>query len=142
MDTAERSGLRRGYDIEDRECARFIVPGATISCKRNGFWHLRNDHAPEERLPVVDISKLGMSFLADDLPRSSRISLILQYSDYEDDVYLKGRIVCSLPRGIGHSYRYRVGVRFDPFSTRKYDNPLEALRILEKLEKDHNRLNA
>lgn len=90
---------------------------------------------------MADISKHGISFLTDNLPRPSRISLLLQYSDHEDAICLKGRIVWSLPHGIGLSHRYRVGVRFDPFSTRKDDNPLEALRILEKLEKDHNPVN-
>lgn len=141
MNTAEYSDLRLGRNIEDRESARFVVPGATVSCKTSGFWHLRNDFASEERLPVADISRHGMSFLTDNLPKSSRISLLLKYSDREDVICLKGRVVCSLPRGNGHSYRYRVGVRFDPFSTKKGDNPVEALRILEKLEKDQNPVN-
>jgi hypothetical protein len=32
-------------------------------------------------------------------------------------------------------------VRFDPSSTKKDGNPVEALRILEKLEKDPNPVN-
>jgi hypothetical protein len=138
MNTAENSGLRQMLDIEDRESARFVVPGATISCKKSGFWHPKNDFASDEKLPVADIGKHGMSFLTDNIPRLSRISLLLQYSDHEDVICLKGRVVYSLPRGIGHSYRYRVGVRFDSFSTKKNDNSIEALRILERLEKDHN----
>lgn len=48
MNTAEYSGLRQGCDSKDRECARFIASGATISCKRSGFRHLRNDFASED----------------------------------------------------------------------------------------------
>lgn len=142
MNTAEHSGLRQVYSIKDRECARFIVPGATISCKRSGFWHLWNDYAPEERLPVVDISKHGISFLTDNPPRWSRVSLILRYSDCEKVICLEGRVVYSLPRSIGHSYRYRVGVCFDSFSTNKNDNPLGCLKILEELGKGYDLVSA
>jgi hypothetical protein len=141
MNTAEYSDLRQGRDLEDRESARFVVPGATVSCKRSGFWHPRNDSASEEKLPVADISKHGLSFLTDSLPRSNRISLLLKYSDHEDVICLKGRVVYCLPRGIGHTYGYRVGVRFDSFSTNTNGNSIEALRILERLEKDHIPVN-
>jgi hypothetical protein len=134
MNTAEHGGLRQGRNLEDRECARFVVLGATISRKKSDFRHLRNDFASEERLPVVDISKLGISFLTDNLLTSSSVSLLLQYSDHENLICLKGRVAYSLPCGMGHSYRYQVGVRFDPFSTKKDDNPVKALRILEKLK--------
>ena len=122
-----------GFDARGRRATRFSVPGATIELKASSAGRAdRNPNA--ERLPVVDLSRGGLSFLANSPPRQSRISLALAYSDEEEPIPLEGRIVYSVPRGAPLSYHYRVGVEFAPFSHHRGHNSLEALSLLEKLE--------
>lgn len=123
--------------LGDRGCARFVVPGATVCCRWTRFWRLGKTPSSGERFPVVDISTTGMSFLTDNPPRSSRVMLLLNYSEHDGAIHLKGRVVYVVPRGGGLSYHYRVGVTFNPFSPRKADNSLEALSMLKKLERTY-----
>ena len=136
MNNIEYGRSRQGCSNPDRKCGRFVVPGATISCKDRGFWHWKG-FAPEERSPVVNISRTGLAFLTDSPPKTNRVILLFSFSEKEEPISLEGRVVYSLPRGNGLAYRYRVGVEFSPFSARKGHNSLVSLGVLEYLEKTH-----
>jgi len=124
-------------DFRQRRFARFTIPGAAVSYKGTGFWQRRKDLALEEKSPVVDIGKGGMSFLTDRPPRTRRIILLFNYSDTEDALLLEGRVVYYAPRSSRIGLRYRVGVEFVPFSEKPGDNSLKALEVLDNLEKTY-----
>lgn len=124
-------------DFRDRRFARFAIPGATVSYKSSGFWQRRKNLALEEKSPVVDIGKGGISFLTDRPPRARRIILLFNYSNTEDALLLEGSVVYHAPRSNRIGLRYRVGVEFLPFSAKPGDNSLEALGVLDKLERTY-----
>ncbi|MBZ5498252.1 MAG: PilZ domain-containing protein [Acidobacteriia bacterium] len=124
-------------DIGGRGFVRFIVPGATVSYRSGGFWQRRMDTPSEQRFPAVNISKGGIGFLTDTPPKSIRVSLLLRYSEKDEPIQLEGKVVYAVARGPALSYRYRVGVEFNPFSAKKGDNSLESLRMLDRLEKTY-----
>jgi hypothetical protein len=114
---------------------RFVAPGATISFHYNGRWWRGKKSSVESRCPVSDLSKGGLSFYSDiPLPSDGKISLTLHLSEGEGAIPLAGRVAYCVPRGIGHDYRYRVGVRFNPFGTGYGDNPPQSLKALGKLQ--------
>lgn len=120
---------------EQRGCDRFVVPGATISFHRDGHWWRGKKSSVESRCPVSDLSKGGLAFYSDiPLPSDSKISLLLNVSEDEGAIQLAGRVAYCVPRGVGHDYRYRVGVRFNPFGTRYGHNPPQSLKALGKLQ--------
>jgi hypothetical protein len=119
----------------DRRCARFAVPGATVSCEAAGLGRRRKTLSSEERSPVADMSTGGISFLTNSPPKLNRATLLLTYSEAEEAIRLEGTVVYVVPRGAGLSYRYRVGFEFSPFSGKKGHNSLESLGRLNRLEK-------
>jgi hypothetical protein len=132
MDIFKNSGMNADAGAVGRKSIRFRVPGATVMIGQETSGHGAKRSLPE-RSPVVDLSKSGVSFLTDTVPKLSRISILLIYSDEEDPLPLEGRVVYFVPRGSGLSYRYRVGVEFFPFSIKKGHNTIESLCRLERL---------
>jgi hypothetical protein len=124
-------------DSSDRRFARVVIPGATVSFKSRGFWQRRKNLALLEKSPVVDIGKGGMAFLTDKLPRGRRVTLLVNYSGPEDALLLEGIVIYHAPRSSRIGLRYRVGVEFLPFSSMPGDNSLEALGVIENLEKTY-----
>jgi len=131
-DLYEKNEMRETHSTE-RKCGRFVIPGATITFTTAKFWNKLDSVL--ERSPVVDISRQGISFLTDTPPKSRRISITLLYCEDEAPLHMLGQVVYVLPRGAGLSYRYRIGVAFDPFSKRKDQNSLEASNKLYELER-------
>lgn len=135
MEIVKCSGKDVEFDARDRKSARFSVPGATISFDQGFLGHRRQ--FASERSPVLDLSKGGISFLTNRPPKSTRVSLLLSYSENEEPIRLEGRIVYFVTRGTRFSHRFRVGVAFAPFSPRKGHNSPETLNLLDKLEKTY-----
>ena len=131
---------KQGSSFVHRKSPRFAIAMAVISYKKSGFWQRRINFAGDAKCPVLDISKGGLSFLTDRPPKSRRVSLLLKYSERDDAINLEGTIVYSVPRGDELYYRYRVGVKFNPFSSRRGHNALDALFLLDRLEKTYGRL--
>ena len=86
---------------------------------------------------MVDVGKGGLAFLTDRPPRADRITLLFRYPSEEDGLLLEGRVVYRAPRSHRIGLRYRVGVEFLPFSAEPGDNALEALAVLDKLERTY-----
>jgi len=119
---------------EHRKVSRFTIPGATISFEKSTAGYCGSDSL-FERSPVVEISRKGVSFLTNNPPRLSGISLILTYAEDASPLRLEGRVVYFVSRGAGLSPRFRVGVEFAPFSTGHGHNSLDTLIQLQRLEK-------
>jgi hypothetical protein len=132
MDIYKNNGIHTDTGAAGRKSARFRIPGATVIIGQESSAQAAKNPLPE-RSPVEDLSKGGISFLTDKVPKLSRISLLLAYSDEEDPIPLEGRVVYFVPRGARLSYRYRVGVEFIPFSYKKGYNTLDSLNQLERL---------
>jgi hypothetical protein len=142
MDSGEENRLRQRIGRADRRSARFVVPGATVSLVREEEMASRAAGDVAETLPVADISCHGISFVTNSLMESGRVSFLLKYSDLEDPIRLQGRVVHAVSRGALLGYRYRVGAEFDPFSNKKGHNSLQAMNVLNKLERTYGRAGA
>jgi hypothetical protein len=120
--------------LERRICERFIVPGSAITYRVQRFF-TRNQPFTNTLYPVTDLSKGGLSFLSDNpLKENKKISLRLHTSEKENPIQLEGKIAYVVINP-GGSYKYRVGIKFNPFGTKEDFNRLENLNRLEELEK-------
>jgi hypothetical protein len=118
-----------------RTSVRFVVPGATIKFEASNPRRNGNGISSNERYPVLELSKGGMSFLADQhLSIHSKVSVFFSLPDNESEIRLIGRVVYCVPRGVGHDYRYRVGMQFSQFGAGKGCNSMGSLEVLESLE--------
>ena len=110
---------------------RFSIPGATIS------WRLPDqDSFPDERLPLSDISKFGLSLLANTPPEvNSNVALRVNLPKEPARVDLLGKVIYVVYRGPGLTYEYRVGVELKPFSENEGDNSPESQQAIEDLER-------
>lgn len=118
--------------IEKRACRRFKIPGATVSYKLGRV--LSSKKYVEEYNPVSEISRGGIRFLGQKHPATkSKILLKISIPDEKPSLILKGRVrwVAFLP---SLSYKYQIGVEFDPFGEKKDCNPLQILKRLIALE--------
>jgi hypothetical protein len=114
---------------------RLTIPKATVQYRIHSFWTRKTSFS--SRCPLVDISRDGLAFLADQTaePRK-QISLLLKLPGEEETLQLEGQVVYAVATGIA-GFRYRIGVLFLPFSKRKSDNTLKALDILTNIEKTY-----
>jgi hypothetical protein len=127
-----KSTSRQGAD--ERDCNRFPVPGATLSCTEQNIWRQRTQFG--DKCPILDIGKGGLSFLADSPPRqNSTLDIQIHVPDFESPLAVKAEAVYVIPRGAQHSYRYRIGVQFLPFGAQRSQNQLKILKAIEQLEK-------
>ncbi|MCI0468562.1 MAG: hypothetical protein L0Y62_00670, partial [Nitrospirae bacterium] len=53
----------KGKVIEKRECNRFVIPGATVTCRREGLLFFKSRYLCAG--PVLDVSRGGLCFLTD-----------------------------------------------------------------------------
>jgi len=114
---------RRAYE-------RLSIPGATLSWR-----YMDQSSFPDETLPLSDISRFGVAFLANTPPQEdSDISLRINFPKPSKLLELYGKVVYSIFRGPGLTYEYRVGVHLKPFSAAEGDNPPEYQEVIEELE--------
>ena len=113
--------------IEKRECERFVIIGATVYYKKDAFFH-KPDYSYYS-YPVSPVSKGGMGFLCDDsFDAGAKMTLKLIVPD-EEPVIIKGKVVWTAANP-EKSYKYRVGVQFDPYGEKKGQNHPD---ILDKI---------
>ncbi|MBN2319888.1 MAG: PilZ domain-containing protein [Acidobacteria bacterium] len=109
---------------------RFSIPGATVSWKP-----MDRDAFPEETLPLSDISRFGLSLLANTPPQvNSIIALRINLPREPEKFDLLGKVVYAIFRGPGLTYEYRVGIQLQPFSETEGDNPPELQQKIQELE--------
>jgi hypothetical protein len=114
---------------------RIFVPEATIKYRIHSWLpHKRTFSNP---CPVIDLNSSGLGFLADITQEpGKRVTLLLTLPGMKELLELNGHIVYSVATGIP-GYRYRVGIRFLPFTEGRGCNRLETLSILKRFEKNY-----
>ena len=130
---------------ERRAHKRIKVPSATVAYKEGQFF-LSKEKYVEEFLPVVEISRGGIRFLCQKLfTTAEKISLKISIPEEESPLQLVGRVRWASPADT-ISYKYQIGIQFNPYGKRKgQNNPyvLKRLMALEKkfLSNDHDKSN-
>lgn len=108
-------------EIERRSCIRFKIPGATVNYQRKAFLFTRPGFI-EEFCPVLDISRGGVRFLTQNaLKQNTEVSLKISVPGERIPFTMKGIVKWS-SLSEGKSYRYQVGVQFNPYGEKKDQN--------------------
>lgn len=120
--------------IDRRAYKRIKIKGATVTYKEGRFFFSKKQYV-EEFYPVVEISRGGVRFLAKKLfTIASKISLKISIPEEESSLVLSGQVRwTSLDPAL--SYKYQIGIQFDPFALKKGCNQPEILEKIMKLEK-------
>jgi len=119
--------------IDRRAYKRIKIKGATVTYKEGRFFFSRKQYV-EEFYPVVEISRGGVRIMGKRLfTIASKISLKISIPDEPSPLILRGRIRwTSLDPAM--SYKYQIGIQFDPFGIKKGCNHPEILEKIMKLE--------
>ena len=119
--------------IERRACERFVVPGAVVNYKEEGFLFSGKDI--EEAFPVFDISRGGVRFLSNSsLKIGAKVTVKIIIPGGAAPLIVKGFVRW---RSInpGKSYKYQIGIQFAPYGKEKGDNDYEILQNIIELER-------
>lgn len=107
--------------IDGRSCLRFEIPGATVNYKKKTLFSLKEKY-DEEFCPVLDISRGGLRFLTQkSLKINSKLSLEIALPGEKIPLIQKGRVRWA-SFNVGKSYKYQIGVQFDPYGEKKSQN--------------------
>jgi Tfp pilus assembly protein PilZ len=118
---------------EKRICIRFQVPGATLDYKKRGFFSASFDYE-DNCLPILDLSRGGLRFLSNhDLRINTKLHLRIAIPEQEELLYLDGKVRWTRPNA-GFSYKFQIGVQFNPYGLKEGQNSPAALTMLESLE--------
>ncbi len=113
-----------------RAFIRFAVPGAAVSWMPQG-----ENSFTEADMPLSDISRGGLSFLANNPPEiGTEIFLQIFLPQNSETLELLGRVVYSNSRGPGLIYRYRVGIEVKSFVQSGDANTPHPLKVIEAFE--------
>lgn len=108
-------------EIERRSCLRFKTPGATVNYQKKAFLFTKSGFI-EEFCPVLDISRGGIRFLTQNaLKPNTDVSLKISVPGEKIPFTMKGMVKWST-LSEGKSYRYQVGVQFNPYGEKKDQN--------------------
>ncbi len=119
--------------IDRRASKRIKIQGATITYKEGRFFFSKKQYV-EEFYPIVEISRGGVRFMGKKLfAISSKVSIKISIPEESSPLILRGRIRwTSLNPAM--SYKYQIGIQFDPFAWKKGCNHPEVLEKIMKLE--------
>lgn len=120
--------------IDRRAYKRIKIKGATVTYKEGRFFFSKKQYV-EEFYPVVEISRGGVRIMGKKLfTIASKINLKISIPEEESPLVLSGRVRwTSLNPTM--SYKYQIGIQFDPFALKKGCNHPEILEKIMKLEK-------
>lgn len=119
--------------MEKRVCPRFEIPGAIVSYKIKRVFSYP-PHFDEENCPILDISRGGIRFLfQEELKVKSRGIFSISVPGEEIKVELIGSVRWIMPSP-GRSYKYQVGVQFNPYGRKKNQNSRESYNVMIALE--------
>ena len=119
--------------IERRVCVRFEIPGATISYDKGGSLFSPPKYG-EEFCPVIDLSRGGLRFLSQkNIKVDSNLSMKLSVPGERIPLQLQGKVKWSAPSP-GKSYKYQIGIQFNPYGEKKGQNYPGALVKIIALE--------
>lgn len=119
-------------ELERRACERFVIPGAAVRYKKEAL--LFSGKYTEKFYPVFDISRGGLRFLSlESLKANTKVSLMLVIPEEKDPLTITGSVRW-LSLNPEKSYKYQVGVQFNPYGKKKRENDPEILERLIALE--------
>lgn len=118
---------------EKRTCSRFEIPGATLSYKKTGFFSTSPDYE-DEYCPILDLSLGGLRFLTQkNLKVNSKLNIKVSYNENEGSFHLGGKVKWTISNP-GFSYKYQVGIQFNPYGDKEGLNSPEELAKIKTLE--------
>lgn len=107
--------------IERRTCIRFEIPGATLSYKQKKPLLTKATYG-EEFCPIIDLSRGGLRFLSqEELKIGNPVILKISIPGERIPLELNGHIKWAAPH-VGMSYKYQIGVQFNPYGEKKEQN--------------------
>jgi hypothetical protein len=119
--------------IERRTCIRFEIPGATLNYKKEKTF-LPEGKYSGEFCPILDISRGGLRFLTqEDLKMNTMVTMQISLPGERIALEMKGQVRWSAVNA-GKSYKYQVGVQFNPYGEKKGQNYPGALVKIIALE--------
>ena len=120
-------------NLEKRLCIRFQIPGAEIKYRKESTFFKKSDFGSEP-LPLIDLSRGGIRFLAHEIPKfDTRITLRLFLPDEPAPLVIEGIVRWYSPNPDAR-YKYQIGVQLLPYGESKDHNPPEILRKIVALE--------
>lgn len=118
---------------EKRDCFRFEIPGATLSYKKSGLLFSSPEY-DDEYCPILDLSLGGIRFLTQkNLKVNTRIIMKVSYHENDGSFHLSGKVKWIMPNP-GFSYRFQVGVQFNPYGDKEGLNSPEEFAKIKTLE--------
>ncbi|NIM91701.1 MAG: PilZ domain-containing protein [Candidatus Aminicenantes bacterium] len=120
-------------EIENRACVRFEVPGATVIYQEKKLFSAQ-EKDEEEFWPVLDMSRGGFRFLCQKpLKSNTRAYLKISIPGESAPMNLTGQVRWT-SFNPGKSYKYQIGVQFNPYGEESGQNSPENLERLIALE--------
>jgi hypothetical protein len=117
---------------ERRACERFVIPGAVVDYRREGF--LRSGKYHEESSPLFDISRGGLRFVSNTLLKAgAKVTVRITLPGGDSPLVLRGDVRWATVNP-GKSYKYQIGIQFAPYGKNRGDNDREVLRHITALE--------
>ncbi len=118
---------------DKRTCFRFEIPGATLSYKKTGFFSTSSDYE-DEYCPILDLSLGGIRFLTqNNLKANTKLSIKVSYHEKNGSFHLAGKVRWTISNP-GFSYKYQVGVQFNPYGDKEGHNSPEEFAKIKTLE--------
>lgn len=122
--------------VERRECHRFKIEGATVSYKKPKLFSTPKKFR-ETNCPVTEMSRGGIRFLTQKpLKINKKILLTVQLPGNRDALDLSGQVIWK-SLSPNQSYKYQLGIQFDPYGTKKGQNSPLLLDKIKELEKKY-----
>ena len=108
--------------IERRTCLRFEIPGATVCYKLDKLLPSAGEKYDEEFCPLLDISRGGLRFLTQkSFKISTKITTKISVPGEQVPLQLKGKVRWAAANP-GRSYKYQIGIQFNPYGEKKGQN--------------------
>lgn len=117
--------------IERRTCLRFEIPGSTISYKLDSILPSPSGKYGEEFCPILDISRGGLRFVSQSpIKINQKITMKISVPGERIPLNIKGRVRWAAANA-GKSYKYQIGVQFNPYGEKKGQNiPSSLVKII------------
>lgn len=108
--------------IERRTCLRFEIPGATISYKLDKIFPSGGEKYVEEFCPLLDISRGGLRFLSQKSYKiNTKLIAKIAVPGEQIPLQLNGKVRWAASNS-GRTYKYQIGIQFNPYGEKKGQN--------------------
>jgi len=122
--------------IKRRACQRFTVSGALVAYKRKRLFSSLPVYE-KESFPILNLSSGGLRFVCQEKIRiDSKLYLKLSFPKEDTSLELQGQVRWIMPY-TERSYKYQIGIQFNPYGSEKDNNSPESLKKIKSLEKKY-----